>query len=129
MWVQLINIVNQFLLHHSGRSQVQFLIGQWICDVIRIYLQLVTKMPYIHTQNPKFHKNVFLKKISKFPILLITVVASNQMVCLLKLCIWERWENCHTLSHLENDCDVSAYSGVRRLSSREQLVCFFLTHS
>ena len=29
----------------------------------------------------------------------------------------------YTLSHLENDRDVSAYSGGRRLSSRAQLVC------
>ena len=34
----------------------------------------------------------------------------------------------YTLSHLENDCDVSAYSGGRRLLSRAQLVCF-LTRS
>ena len=34
----------------------------------------------------------------------------------------------YTLSHLENDRDVSAYSGGRRLSSRAQLVCF-LTRS
>ena len=30
----------------------------------------------------------------------------------------------YTLSHLENDRDVSAYSGGRRLTSRAQLVCF-----
>ena len=34
----------------------------------------------------------------------------------------------YTLSHLENDRDVSAYSGGKRLSSRAQLVCF-LTRS
>ena len=34
----------------------------------------------------------------------------------------------YTLSHLENDRDVSAYSGGRRLSCRAQLVCF-LTRS
>ena len=37
-----------------------------------------------------------------------------------------RW--LYTLSHLENDRDVSTYSGGRRLSSRAQLVCF-LTRS
>ena len=30
----------------------------------------------------------------------------------------------YTLSHLENECDVSAYSGGRLLSSRAQLVRF-----
>ena len=34
----------------------------------------------------------------------------------------------YTLSHFENDCDVSAYSGGRLLSSHAQLVCF-LTRS
>ena len=34
----------------------------------------------------------------------------------------------YTLSHLENDRDVSAYYEGRRLSSRAQLVCF-LTRS
>ena len=34
----------------------------------------------------------------------------------------------YTLSHLENDRDVSAYSGGRRLSTRAQLLCF-LTRS
>ena len=37
-------------------------------------------------------------------------------------------KHCYTLSQLENDLNVSAYSGGRRLSSRAQLVCF-LTRS
>ena len=32
----------------------------------------------------------------------------------------------YTLSHLENDRDVSAYPGGRRLSSHAQLVCFLM---
>ena len=38
------------------------------------------------------------------------------------------WQHHYTLSHLENDRDVSAYSGGRRLSSHAQLVCL-LTRS
>ena len=41
---------------------------------------------------------------------------------------WERRflqiNNNYTLYHLENDRNVSAYSGVRQLLSRAQLVCF-----
>ena len=46
----------------------------------------------------------------------------------------ERWARgdykpkpaCYTLSHLENDRDVSTYSGGKRLLLRAQLVCFVL---
>ena len=44
-------------------------------------------------------------------------------VLAIKAFVWH-----YTLSHLEIDRDVSAYSGGRRLSSRAQLVCF-LTRS
>ena len=81
----------------------------------------------INCQKYCFNKNTFVLFVESFILHYVKRIMQCNKKMLSNSCSFEfslSIHHCYTLSHLENDRDVSAYSGWRRLSSRTQLVCY-----
>ena len=104
----------------------------WAVMILKNVIEVIMRIfdqsfNFLCDEQKQFPRQDIIINITAIYRALSTVVPNNYNFPLLLMSV--QWKQApYTLSHLENDRDVSAYSGGRRLTPRAQLVCF-LTRS